>query len=298
MKLKKILFCISLILVSIISFSGCAKVELMRTVDSYSVIMDKLVVTLDKDKLLNNYTTVRAAVVADMVQFRNYVHDWIEGYKEEYPKVYLDMKDGIVCEIPESQNNELSIVITFADISFFAVFYGLATINDVEYASAMQDVGPFIADIFNQEYKSEEFNLFLYKYSMVSSKGIMDTIKDYKVDGIDTNYYEKYTELTGCSLSDLDVTQIFAYPEDRLYSNADVKEVVGGVTFLAWDLSDKGADFEMEIYKLAPNSASWYIVALFVSAIFAIVATIFISIRYKNEITVKITKQDVEKNDG
>ena len=138
MKLKKILFCISLILVSIISFSGCAKVELMRTVDSYSVIMDKLVVTLDKDKLLNNYTTVRAAVVADMVQFRNYVHDWIEGYKDEYPKVYLDMKDGIVCEIPESQNNELSIVITFADISFFAVFYGLATINDVEYVLAVK----------------------------------------------------------------------------------------------------------------------------------------------------------------
>ena len=148
MKLKKILFCFSLILVSLISFSGCAKVELMRTVDSYSVIMDKLVVTLDKDKLLNNYTAVRSTVIADMVQFRNYVNDWIEGY----PKVYLDMKEGIVCEIPESQNNELSIVITFADISFFAVFYGLATINDVEYASAMQDVGPFIAEIFNQEY--------------------------------------------------------------------------------------------------------------------------------------------------
>lgn len=296
MKLKKLLFCISLIFVSIVSFTGCAKVEMMRTVDSYSVIMDKLVVTLDKDKLLNNYATVRTSVIADMVQFRNYVHDWIEGYKDDYPKVYLDMKEGIICEVPESQNNELSVVITFADISFFAVFYGLATINDVEYASAMKDVGPFIADIFNQEYKTEEFNLFLYKYSMVSNKGIMDTIKDYKIDGIDTNYYEKYTDMTTYSLSDLDVTQIFAYPEDRLYSNADVKEVTGGVTFLAWDLSDKGSDFEMEIYKLAPSSSSWYIVALITSAAFAVIATFLINIKYKNEITVKITKQDVEKN--
>ena len=276
--------------------SGCAKVEMMRTVDSYRIIMDKLVVTLDKGKLLNNYDNVRNNVIADMITFRNYVHDWIEGYKDEYPKVYLDMKEGIVCEVPESHSNELSVVITFADISFFAVFYGLANINNVEYACAMEDVGPFIQEIFDQEYKTEEFNLFLYKYSMVSNKGIMDTIKDYKIDGIDTNYYEKYTELTGCSLSDLDVTQIFAYPDDRLYSNADVKEVVAGVTFLAWDLNEKGSDFEMSIYKLAPKSASWYMLALGISAVFVVIATIVIAIKYKNEITVKISKQDVEKN--
>jgi hypothetical protein len=151
MKLRRLLFCFSLIIVSIISMTGCAKVEMMRTVDSYSVIMDKLVVTLDKDKLLNNYSNVRNAVLSDMIAFRNYVHDWIEGYEEDYPKVYLDMKEGIVCEVPESQNNELSVVITFADISFFAVFYGLANINNVEYASAMEDVGPFIQEIFDQD---------------------------------------------------------------------------------------------------------------------------------------------------
>ncbi len=289
--------CISLIIVSLISMSGCAKVEMMRTVDSYSVIMDKLVVTLDKNKLLNNYDNVRSSVIADMVAFRNYVHDWIEGYKDEYPKVYLDIKEGIICEVPESQNNELSVVLTFADISFFAVFYGLADINNVEYAYAMEDIGPFIQEIFEQDYQSEEFNLFLHKYSMVSNKGILDTVKDYKIDGIDTNYYDKYTELTGYSLSDLEVTQIFAYPDDRLYSNADVKEVVGGVTFLAWDLSDKGSDFEMSIYKLSPRSASWYTLALCVSAVFVVIATIVIAIKYKNEISVKITKQDVEKND-
>lgn len=288
--------CISLIIVSIISMSGCAKVEIMRTVDSFSIIMDKLVVTLDENKLLNNYTNVRNSVIADMITFRNYVHDWIEGYKEEYPKVYLDMKEGIICEVPESQNNELSVAITFADISFFAVFYGLADINNVEYAHAMEDVGPFIQEIFEQEYQSEEFSLFLYKYSMVSNKGILSSVKDYKIDGIDTNYYEKYTELTGCSLSDLEVTQIFAYPDDRLYSNADVKEVVSGVTFLAWDLSEKGSDFEMSIFKLAPRSASWYMLALGISAIFVVTATIVIAIKYKNEISVKITKQDVEKN--
>ena len=296
MKFKKLLISLSLIIVAIISMSGCAKVEIMRTVDSYRVIMDKLVVTLDKNKLLNNYDNVRNSVIADMITFRNYVHDWIEGYKDEYPKVYLDMKEGIICEVPESQNNELSVVITFADISFFAVFYGLADINDVEYAHAMEDVGPFIQEIFDQEYQSEEFNLFLYKYSMVSNKGLLSTVKDYKIDGIDTNYYDKYTELTGCSLSDLDVTQIFAYPDDRLYSNADVKEVVAGVTFLAWDLNDKGADFEMSIFKLAPRSSSWYMLALGISAIFVVIATIVIAVKYRNEITVKITKQDVEKN--
>jgi hypothetical protein len=125
----------------------------------------------------------------------------------------------------------------------------------------------------------------------------MDSMKDYKIYGIDTNYYEKYTQMTGCSLSDIDVTQIFAYPEDRLHSNADVKEVVGGVTFLAWDLSEKGAGFEMDIYKVAPESVTWYILALLISAIFAVFATLYFAIKYKNEVAVKITKQDVEKND-
>lgn len=296
MKFKRLLICFSLIIVSILSISGCAKIEIMRMVDSYRMIMDKLVVTLDKNKLLNNYDNVRNNVITDMITFRNYVHAWIEGYKEEYPKVYLDMKEGIICEVPESQNNELSVVLTFADISFFAVFYGLADINKVEYAHAMEDVGPFIQEIFDQEYKTEEFSLFLYKYSMVSNKGIMSTIKDYKIDGINTNYYDKYYELTGCSLSDLDVTQIFAYPDDRLYSNADVKEVVGGVTFLAWDLSDKESDFEMSIYKLAPEAVAWYILALGISVLFVLIATFIIAVKYKNEITVKITKQDVEKN--
>lgn len=296
MKLRKLLVAFSLIFVSILTCFGCAKVEVIRTVDSYNVIMDKLVVTLDEDKLHNNYNNVRDNVLADMVTFRNYVNEWIEGYQEDYPKIYLEMKEGIVCEIPESQNNELSIIITFADISFFAVFYGLATINDVEYVSAMEDKGPFLAGMFNQEYQTEEFNLFLYKYSKVSSNGIMNTIKDYKIDGVDTNYYEKYTGITNYSLSDLEVTQIFAYPDDRLYSNADVKEVAGGITFLAWDLSDKGADFEMEIYKLGPKGVSWYVLALIISAVFVVIASFVIAIKYRKEVTVKITKQDVEKN--
>lgn len=281
---------------SLITFSGCAKIEVMRTIDSYSVIMDKLVVTLDKNKLLNNYDNVRSNVIADMVTFRNYVNDWIGGYQENYPKVYLDMKEGIICEIPESQNNELSIVITFADITFFAVFYGLATINDVEYAHAMNDVGPFVADMFNHEYKTDEFNLFLYKYSMVNNSGILKSMDDFKIDAIGTDYNNKYTEMTGYTIDDLDVTQIFAYPDDRLYSNADVKEVVGGVTFLAWDLSDKSDDFEMSIYKLAPNSAPWYFFALGIATLFVVVATIVIAIKYNKEIMVHVTKQDVEKN--
>ncbi len=297
MKLKKLITTISLIIVAVISMSGCAKIEVMRTVDSYYTIMDKLVVTLDKNKLLNNYTVVRSAVIEDMVTFRNYVNNWIAGYEQDYPKVYLEMKEGIKCEIPESQNNELSVVLTFADLSFFAVFYGLADINNVEYASAMEDKGPFIADIFKQEYQTEEFNVFLYKYSKVSSEGLLKTAKDYQIDGINTNYYEKYTNLTSYTLSDVEVSQIFAYPDDRIYSNADVKEVVGGVTFLAWDLSEKGADFDMEIYKLAPKSSSWYVLALIISAVVVIVITAVIATKYRNEVNVKITRQDVEKDE-
>lgn len=297
MKIKKFLLSIILIFVSIISISGCAKVEVIRTVDSYYAIMDKLVVTLDEKKLGNNYSTVKENVNADMITFRNYVNSWIKSFELDYPKVYLELQKGIVCEIPEGNNNELSILLSFSDISCFSIFYGLKTIDDVEYTSAMEDKGPFLANILNKEYKTEEFGLFLYKYSMINNGGILDIIEDYEIKNIDVNYYEKYRQMTGYSLSDLELTQIFTYPDDRIYSNADTKEVLNGVTFLAWDLSDKGKDFEMSIYKIAPQTITWYVLALVISAVFIVIAIIFISIKYRKEVKVYITKQDVEKNE-
>lgn len=304
MKRKTWLTTLVLLIVSIFCCFGCADVELIRMVSSNTNIIDRLVVTLDKQKLGNSYDTVKNAVEDDMLSFRNYVGTWINSFKEDYPQVHLQLLDQIVCEVPPAQDNVLYINLTFANSSAFQIFYGIgensnSNYNEAmlseEYVQAMEDVGPFIRNIIEQDYKTEEFGLFLYKYSMLNTKGILDGIEDYELNG--QNIYDRYSELSAYTLDDIDFTQIFVYPEDRLYSNADVKDVIDGYTYLAWDLSDKSSDFEMSIYKLAPQTATWYIVALVISAVVVVSLLIVFSLKSKKTKEEKVTKQEVEKNE-
>ena len=88
MRVKKLIVMLVLIIVSVCTFAGCAEVEFIRTVDSYYTIMDKFVITLDKNKLGANYNTVKEAIHEDMITFRNYVYSWVDSFQEEYQEEY------------------------------------------------------------------------------------------------------------------------------------------------------------------------------------------------------------------
>lgn len=286
-----------MLLITMFGVFGCAEIEYIRTVDSYNTIMDKLVIKLDKNKLGSNYSTVKNSVYDDLIIFRNHVYNWIDSFEEVYPEVYEDLKEGILCQIVDDVDNELSLIVEFANWYCFGVFYGYYEESEFEYCKAMNDIGPFIKQILNQDYQSEEMNIFLYKYSMIKQDNIKSIIDKFTIDEIETIYYDKYKDMTGYSLNDIDLSQVFAYPDDRIYSNADVKEVVEGITFLAWDLSDKNENFQMTIYKVAPHAYVWYITGLIISAIVVVVLFIVIGKKYKNEIKIIITKQEAEKNE-
>ena len=286
-----------LIVVSVCTFAGCAEVEFIRTVDSYYTIMDKFVITLDKNKLGANYNTVKEAIHEDMITFRNYVYSWIDSFEVEYQEEYLMLKENIICQDIVTDDNELSMVVEFSKPRCFALFYGLVSLADEECLQAMEDVGPFLSNVLLKEFKTEELGIFLYKYSMVSNKSFMSGIEDFKIDDIGVNYYEKYTNLTGCTKEDIKVSQVFAYPDDGLYSNADEVEKVDGFTFMAWDLTNKDDDFEMQIYKLAPYTIVWYVLAMMITVTSVIVGYIVIRIVTMDKPQVKITKKDVEKDE-
>lgn len=304
MKRNKLLTSIFLLIVSVICFAGCAKIEMFRTVDARYNIVDKYVITLDKNKLGNNYTNVREAIYEDMVTFRNYVNGWIDSFHENYPDVYTDLVEGIKCQEVKkpddgnSSKNELSISIEFKDTYCFGVFYGIVQLEDGEYEKAMGDIGPFVSQMLNQEYKTEGMGIFFYKYSMINNANFFDNITKFKVDGIDTNYYEKYSNLAhNYKLSDIELSQVFVYPDDRIYSNADYKEVVDGYTFLGWDLSNKQAGFEMSIYKLTPKVIAWYISGLAISVVAIVVLFIVLKKKQGKTIQIKITKKEAEKDE-
>ena len=96
-------------------------------------------------------------------------------------------------------------------------------------------------------------------------------------------------------LEDVNISQIFAYPDDRLHSNADQKDVEGDLMLLKWDLSNKGDNFEMSIYKITANPTAWYILALVLSAIATIIISVVIYKKSKGQVVTLIEKKDLDK---
>ncbi|MBQ7352193.1 MAG: hypothetical protein IJW59_04995 [Clostridia bacterium] len=301
MKIKNVIMTFFLILISVVCCVGCADIEVSRMIDANETIIDTLIVTLDKSKIDKSgrvtYVQVENAIHNDMKVFEQYVKDWKESFKDKYPNVYSMVKDGILVSVYPEPSKQLSVSIEFAGLNMFGLFYGMVEDEDIEYQKAMTDVGPFVAQMINQEYSTEEFGLFLYKYSMIKDVGVLSHIKDFEVDGIGKNYYSEYCNMTGFSEEDIDVCQIFAYPDDRIYSNADTQEVVQNMTFLAWDLSEKEDGFQMSIYKIAPRTTMWYVVALIISAIVVVVIFVIFRKKYSKVVRLEITKQEVEKDE-
>lgn len=289
---------LAIMIMCITTFFGCADIEFIRAVDSTNTIIDKIAITLDEsqiNKAGRDLNTVIDMVEADMVKFRQSVNNWKESQFGEYPELFESVKDGIKVEVTKPRKGELSLAIEFENWQMFGLFYGYAEAEDFEYTQFLEDKGPFIDNILNANYEDNEYGLFIINYAILKSAGLTDSIQDFEVNGV--NYYQKYNEYfyNRYGLEDIDISQIFAYPDDRLHSNADDSEVQGDLTLLKWDLSDKSDDFEMKIYKITANSTAWYILALVLSVIVCITIFFVIRKKTKGEIIQIIEKKDLEK---
>lgn len=305
-KIKRLLTILIILLVSTTTFFGCAEVEFVRQIDSYNKIKDMLVVTLNeneiKQKSPTNYkelmTNAKNSIESDMQKFCEEVKNWQESAQfSDYYDLGQKVLNGIEIKcIRNDLSQKITLEIIFSDWKMFGLFYGYAEATDFEYTKFMEDHGPFIDRILNSDFESDTSGLFFIKYSILQNRGIKNDIYDFKFKN--TNYYQKYKDMfAGYGISDISLSQTFMYPDDRLYSNADYKEVIADVTILKWDLSDKADDFEMTIYKVAPKSSSWYVLALILSAIFVVIITIILNKKSKKQIQVKITKKDLEKDE-
>lgn len=288
-----------------VGLMGCATIESIRVVNPDYSIMDRLVITLDKKKLGNKYEDVKNSIKSDIDKFKWHITDWIEQFKDDNFDVYKVLESGIKCTPMESaKDNEFGVTLEFAGIEYFRIFYGLECVTEElqdimstdQYYKAMTDVGPFISKISSDNYSSENMGLFLYKYYMFSDKGLMNGINDFALDDSQT-YLEKYSIMSGFNMDDVEISQVFTYPDDRIKSNADEVEVVDGMTFMAWNLSDKDDGFEMEMYYVGARTTAWYVVGLIISVIAVVVIFFVVRYKHKEDIAVVITKQEVEKKD-
>ena len=286
---------------SIFTLCGCANIEYYRAVDATGIIVDKLVVTLDSQDINSkglNYMYIRDEVVRDMTKFVNAVESWKSTAFEEYPNVNMAVNEneGIKVRYDETpKENKYSVTVEFANWTMFGLFYGITNMIGGEYQEFMTDVGPFISSIIDDVYTREDLNLFIYKTSKFDCNSIVSEIKELELPNLD-NVYNKYTNMTKLDIDDIEISQSFVYPDDRIYSNADVVEVLGGSTFLNWNLSNKDENFQMSIYKIVPKGISWYVLALIISAIVIIVLICIFRFKSSGKDEQKITRREVESN--
>lgn len=295
MKLNK-LFITFVIVLSTVFMTGCANIEFIRAIDATNTVVDRLVIELDESKINKagqSLDTVMSAINNDMITFRNSVSDWKLKFSD-YPNLLNLIDNGIKVEVALPKSNQIYLTIQFSSWDMFGLFYGYSEIEDFEYTSVMSDVGPFVDEILAKNYGQENYGLFLIKYFILKNAGIVDDLETFEYSGV--NYYEKYKSLLNnhYNIDDVKVSEIFAYPDDRLYSNADEKEIQANMTLLRWNLDGKSKDFEMEIYKLYPNTTIWYVLALVISAIVVTILIVVYIKKSKNEHTREITKKEVE----
>lgn len=303
MKMKKLLISLMVLLISAFTFGGCAKLNYYRVVDGNNVIIDRLEIELDGQKISasgNSLENIKDIVENDMRMFRISVEEWKQQFIS-FPDLYTKLEKGIVCTDAVVSNTKFTLTITFANIQMFGLFYGMSNVKDendenFEYKKAMEDVGPFIYNILTSENTIEDAGLFMQKYSVIKDVSVFENIDKLKIAGENIN--DRYRRLTNYafSLDDVNLSQFFYYPDTSLYSNADAKHVEKGITMLQWNFSNKEDGFQMEIYKLAPKPYAWYILGLVLSAI-AIVIVIIIIKKKANSNVIKVSKEEVESNE-
>lgn len=292
MKYKKYLLSFLILIISVVTFSGCANIEFVRKFDGSSEIFDRLVIELDKDELESfgyDLKDTMTIINEDLNDIRLYVEDWKKSFfeVEGLENVAKMVSTGIKVSIDKPTTNRIYMTVVFSDIKMFGLFYGYTTIEEYEYNKAMTDVGPFIDKIISNDYSTEKYGIFLYKSAIVKNGGILDSLQDFEVNGV--NYYNKYRKEFNYdyNLEDVEFYEMFTYPDDRLYSNADDSEVNKGLSIYRWSLSDKDDNFEMILYKLSPNASAWYILALVVSILVVVVLSVIVIVNRINKKNLK-----------
>ena len=299
--MKKYLTAFAILILCVFSFFGCAKVEFLRTIDGNNAIMDRLVIELNKEKVESTGKTlgeVISTIESDFQIFRNHVFEWKKQFNyEDYPTLKDRVDKGIDC-IVEKVGSRLTLTVSYEDYTMFGLFYGITNIDGHEYEKAMTDVGPFLSSMLTEDGEKENMGLLLYKYALIKDSGLINNLEalEEQGDNFYKNIYDKYRKLTAdkYDVKDLDISQVFVYPDDDIYSNADGNDYYGGLTMLSWDLTDTGSDFIMEVYKVAPRSVNWYVVALIISAI--VVVVLFVNFGSKSRNEKMVTKEEVEKD--
>ncbi len=273
---------------------GCAKVAYRRIMTNDGVIIDEVMIVLDKDI----FNDVQAAQIYDSVKtdyqnINNTFLDWLQvnfaGKYIKHESVYQDFKQNISMNITTLQSDEkeyyFSVYFQFNSTLHFLYFYGMATEEFVqeygledygEAVGVVPDFGSFVKSMITNDYEIINSNAFVRNfqwqdtdmYSKFKSftRETGETYIQYYVDKANLILGEDYSEADVAN--NIQLIQIFESTNNRYVTNADMvyadPDAIGHYIY-RWDI-EAGKSTTLELAKKSPRPVAWYITGIAVAA--------------------------------
>lgn len=241
---------------------GCANIEYQRVTDDTGQIMDKFTIELDKREIVGRigetrYLELKEDIKHDVEEYVSAIQNRITTLQREMGGM-MDFQSNV-----SATSSKWYSVSSTTDQIFVQVNYA-----NSEYYRNIHNISNEGGDSNNGEIVS---NWFVSKY-IIKTENAFDNIEDLEAGH---NYYDFYTGKYGeFDMSEVGLTQIYGTTDDRLKSNADYVENIDGITYHLWEIDSKDAGYktcELTYYYLTAVGTGWYVVALALSVVLALV---------------------------
>lgn len=283
---------IFVVLIFCLLLTGCASVDYSRIVEKSGKVTDRVVVSLELNKIASagyNVNLLVANITYDLqlLYFSN-VTNFIENsmYNENLTQEQKNnIKDNIVTKIEKSKDNTKIIAsITFNNSEVFNLYY--------DFLKSQNPSTP--PDEENGEQKSDvelKRNMFFTTYIQTADNAFGDVVNG-MLAPIFNKYYATLKLGENFSLNDLTLTQIYGSYNTDLKSNADYVQIKDGIKLHYWEINPVNPN-KLQFYSYSPNVPMWYIFALMVSISVAILILFYGLVKYNNPFNV--TKNKIVK---
>lgn len=268
---------------------SCASIEYQRVTDDNGQIMDKLTIELDRNDILKKmsitkYDKLKKDIEKDVTSYVNGIVLRCANLKREYTN--MDFENGVRAVASEWVTMDRDVDEIFVQVNY-------ANTNYYKLVNGITDDGGS-ADNDNEIVS----NWFVSKYIMKANNTFCNLEE---LEG-NRNFYEYYTNTYNeFSLDDLSLVQIYGTTDSRLKSNADYVEKIDGINYHLWEINTKDGAYktcELSYYYLTAVGTGWYLLALGMAVVLAIVLIVVCIVkkvkakRYKKKVTV-VTDESV-----
>jgi len=286
--LKKLLKAFILIFCCVM-LCGCASVEYQRVTDDLGQIRDKITIELEEDKIVGKigqrkYDALKADIEHDLENYVSVIQNICVVLQREYAATY-DFSEGVQAVASEwypsgNGKQQIFVQVNYLNSDYYKLVNGIPLEDD----SKVDD---------NQIVS----NWFVSKY-IIKTNNTFSNIED--LEG-DRNFYDYYTSTYGeYTIEDVNLVQIYGTTNKRLKSNADYVEKIDGVNYHLWEIDTKNGAYktcELSYYYLTAVGTGWYVLALGLAGLLAIVLVIIWLVKSsKNKKYKKVVVTSVESD--